>query len=116
MGERQHDVLNTLAEVIEQRRQADPESSYVADLLARGRQRITKKIGEEASELIIAALSESPDRVVAEAADLWFHTLVLLADQGISHERVLDELERRAGTSGLTEKARRTVEGDPASG
>ncbi|UCE75920.1 MAG: phosphoribosyl-ATP diphosphatase [Gammaproteobacteria bacterium] len=101
------DILRRLAEVLEQRKQADPDSSYVAGLYAKGLDTILKKIGEEATETVIAAKGGDRDQLVYETADLWFHSLVLLAHQEISPDRVLDELERRFGLSGLEEKAAR---------
>jgi phosphoribosyl-ATP pyrophosphohydrolase len=101
------DVLSRLAEVLEARKAADPESSYVAKLYAKGLDAILKKVGEEATETVMAAKDGLPDKVVSEVADLWFHTLVLLAQQGLRPEQVLAELDRRFGLSGLTEKARR---------
>lgn len=100
-------ILTALADVIEARRGGDPESSYVARLLAGGDDVILKKIGEEATETVMAAKDRVPERIVAETADLWFHCLVLLAHHGLRPEQVLAELERRAGTSGLEEKAAR---------
>ncbi len=100
-------VLKRLAATIEQRKGADPKSSYVAKLRAEGRDAILKKIGEEAAETIVAAKNGDPASIVHETADLWFHTLVLLADSGLGPEDVLSELERRFGTSGLEEKASR---------
>jgi phosphoribosyl-ATP pyrophosphohydrolase len=105
------DVLFRLAEVIESRRGGDPETSYVARLLARGDDAILKKIGEEATETVLAAKDAghggSSDRLVAETADLWFHCLVMLAHYGLKPQQVLAELQRRAGTSGIEEKAAR---------
>lgn len=101
------DILTRLAEVLEQRKQAQPESSYVARLYAKGLDAILKKIGEESTELIVAAKSGQARELVHETADLWFHTLILLAQQGCKPDDVLDELERRFGVSGLEEKARR---------
>ena len=101
------DILRRLAEVLEQRKGADPDSSYVARLYAKGLDSILKKIGEEATETVIAAKGGDSDQLVYETADLWFHSLVLLAHQGISPEQVLGELERRFGLSGLEEKAAR---------
>ncbi len=99
--------LDRLAEVIEARRTADPEQSYVARLLARGEDAILKKIGEEATETVMAAKDRRPDRIVAETADLWFHTLVMLAHYGLGPREVIAELQRREGLSGLDEKAAR---------
>lgn len=102
------DVLARLAQVLEARKQADPASSYVAGLYAKGLDAILKKIGEEATELVVAAKGGDRRQIVHEAADLWFHTLVLLAREGLSPDDVLDEMARRFGQSGLDEKARRT--------
>lgn len=101
------DVLERLARVIEERKGASPDSSYVASLHAKGLDAVLKKIGEEATELVIAGKGGDAEQVVHETADLWFHTLVLLAAQGLGPEAVLRELERRFGLSGLEEKARR---------
>lgn len=101
-------VLDKLAEVLEARKQADADSSYVASLYAKGLDAILKKVGEEATETVIAAKSGDPEQLVYETADLWFHTMVLLAHQGLGPQRVLDELERRFGLSGLEEKAGRS--------
>ena len=100
-------VLERLAQILEMRKQADPESSYVAQLYAKGLDAILKKIGEEATETVMAAKDGDPQRIVSEVADLWFHSLVLLASQGLGPEQVLAELERRFGTSGIEEKASR---------
>ncbi|MGW8309610.1 MAG: phosphoribosyl-ATP diphosphatase [Thiogranum sp.] len=100
-------TLLKIAEVLEQRKQADPDSSYVAGLYRKGLDTILKKVGEEATETVIAAKGGDTEQLVYETADLWFHTLVLLAHQGVGPERVLNELERRFGLSGLAEKAAR---------
>jgi len=100
-------TLQKLAAVLEQRKQADPESSYVAGLYNKGLDAILKKVGEEATETVIAAKGGDTQQLVYETADLWFHTLVLLAHQGVGPEKVLQELERRFGLSGLEEKAAR---------
>ena len=102
-----NDVLQRLAEVLEQRKSQSPDSSYVAGLYAKGLDAILKKVGEEATETVIAAKDGDPEKIIYEMADLWFHCLVLLAQQGLSPDRVLDELARRFGLSGLTEKAAR---------
>jgi phosphoribosyl-ATP pyrophosphohydrolase len=102
-----NDVLNRLAELLEQRKRADPQSSYVAKLYAKGMDGILKKVGEEAAETIIAAKDGDPQKIVYETADLWFHTLVMLAQAGLSPDDVLKELARREGLSGLEEKAGR---------
>jgi phosphoribosyl-ATP pyrophosphohydrolase len=101
------DTLEKLAVVLEARKGADPDSSYVARLYANGLDAILKKIGEEATETVMAAKDGDTDKIVHETADLWFHSLVLLAQQGLGPQRVLAELERRFGLSGLEEKARR---------
>lgn len=101
------DVLTRLQAVLESRRGAAPESSYVARLLAGGVDGMLKKIGEEATELVIAGKDGVPERIVAEAADLWFHTMVVLVAQNLSVDDVLAELDRRFGRSGLDEKASR---------
>lgn len=101
------EILRQLAEVLEQRKQAAPDSSYVASLYDKGLDSILKKIGEEATETVIAAKGGDADQLVYEMADLWFHSLVLLAHQGLEPDQVLKELERRFGQSGLDEKAAR---------
>jgi phosphoribosyl-ATP pyrophosphohydrolase len=101
------DTLERLAAVLEARKAADPAGSYVAKLYAKGLDAILKKIGEEATETVMAAKDGDPDRIVCETADLWFHTLVLLAHQGLGPAAVLAELERRFGLSGLEEKTAR---------
>lgn len=99
--------LKRLADMIESRKAADPDKSYVARLLSRGEDTILKKIGEEATETVMAAKDGHPDRIVAETADLWFHSLIMLAHYGLRPEAVIAELERREGLSGLDEKALR---------
>lgn len=101
------ELLAQLADVIEQRKQADPSSSYVAQLFAKGRNKIAQKVGEEGVEVALAAVSRDNVAIISEMADLWFHSMVLLADAGLSHQAVLDELGERFGLSGLEEKARR---------
>lgn len=101
------DVLNRLAELLEERKRADPESSYVANLYAKGMDAILKKVGEEATETIIAAKDGDQQKIVYETADLWFHCMVMLAKAGLSPQDVLDELARREGLSGLAEKESR---------
>lgn len=101
------DVLNKLAEVLEQRKQAEPDSSYVAKLYSKGLDAILKKIGEEATETVMAAKDGDAEKIIYETADLWFHSMVLLAQQGLSPDDVLKELDRRFGLSGLEEKASR---------
>jgi len=101
------DILDRLAETLEARKQAAPDSSYVAKLYAKGTDAILKKIGEEATETVMAAKDNQPEKIIYEVADLWFHTLVLLAHKGLKPEDVLNELARREGLSGLVEKANR---------
>jgi len=101
------DVLERLALVLEQRKGADPEGSYVAKLYVKGLDAILKKIGEEATETVMAGKDGDPEKIVYEVADLWFHSLVLLAHQGLGPAAVLAELERRFGVSGVEEKANR---------
>jgi len=100
-------TLDRLAAVLEARKHADPAQSYVAGLYAGGTDTILKKIGEEAAETIIAAKGGERARIVHETADLWFHTLVMLAAAGLGPDDVLAELERRFGVSGIDEKAAR---------
>jgi phosphoribosyl-ATP pyrophosphohydrolase len=99
-----------LAQVLEQRKQAAPDSSYVAGLYDKGQDAILKKIGEEATETVMAAKDGADEKIIYEVADLWFHTMVLLAHKGLGPEQVLAELERRFGLSGLEEKAGRSGE------
>jgi phosphoribosyl-ATP pyrophosphohydrolase len=106
-GDSTADTLARLADIIESRIGGDPQRSYVAQLLARGSDAILKKIGEEATETVMAAKDGAGDRIVGEVADLWFHCLIALAHYGLRPEQVLAELDRRAGTSGLDEKAAR---------
>ena len=101
------DTLSRLADVIESRRGGDPARSYVARLFSKAPDGILKKIGEEATEVVMAAKDGARERIVAETADLWFHCLVMLAHFGLRPEDVLAELERREGLSGLDEKAAR---------
>lgn len=108
------DTLARLARVIESRRGGDPDASYVARLLSRGPDAVLKKIGEEATETVMAAKDGDPRRIVHETADLWFHCLVMLAQYGLTPADVLAELERREGLSGLDEKALRKAGGREA--
>jgi phosphoribosyl-ATP pyrophosphohydrolase len=102
-----NDLLQQLEQVLEQRKTADPSQSYVAGLYAKGLDTILKKIGEEATETVIAAKNGDAEQIIYEMADLWFHSLVLLAHCNIKHEAILAELDRRFGLSGLEEKAQR---------
>ncbi len=110
------DVLATLAAVIESRRGDDPDFSYVARLLSRAPDAVLKKIGEEATETVMAAKDADPKAIISETADLWFHCLVMLAQYGLHPQAVLDELQRRAGISGLDEKAARATRSPGAAG
>jgi len=101
------DTLARLEQTIRDRRGASPEESYVASLVERGVPTMARKLGEEANEAVIAALSGSREELVGEAADVLFHLLVLLGEKDIPLAEVLAELERREGTSGLAEKAAR---------
>ena len=101
------EIVDALYAVIESRRGGDPESSYTAQLLARGTGKIAEKVGEEAIESIVAALNEGPDALAAESADLIYHLCVLWADAGVRPEDVWAKLAERQGMSGLTEKANR---------
>lgn len=98
------DILNRLAEMMEQRKTADPASSYVAKLYDKGMDHILKKIGEEATETVLAAKGGKKEEIIYETADLWFHTLVMLAKADLKPQDVLDELARREGLSGIDEK------------
>lgn len=101
-------LLSRLEATIAARRVGDPDASYVARLNAKGRGKMAQKVGEEATEVVIAALTGSPEALVGEAADLLFHLLVLMGDCGVSLAQVTAELERREGTSGIAEKASRS--------
>lgn len=102
------DTLTRLARVIETRKAASADSSYVASLFEKGMNTILKKVGEEAAETIIAAKDDDDVQLVYETADLWFHTLVMLSARGLGPEDVLSELERRFDVSGHDEKAARS--------
>lgn len=111
MDEKPDTVLSRLADVLDSRRPdlgGDPQASYVARLLSKGQDAILKKVGEESTELVMASKDGQPERIVSEMADLWFHCLVLLTHHGLRPQAVLNELDRREGTSGLAEKASRT--------
>jgi len=105
------EILAQLTEILEQRKNAEPDSSYVASLYNKGLDAILKKVGEEATETVMAAKDAASggdrDKLVYEVADLWFHTMILLADQNLSADDVLAELARRFGVSGHDEKAAR---------
>ncbi len=99
-----NDILQRLTETIEARRQASPDGSYVAKLFAKGEDAILKKVGEEATEVILASKSANGEQIVYETADLWFHCMVMLAHHGLTAGDVLNELARREGLSGIAEK------------
>jgi phosphoribosyl-ATP pyrophosphohydrolase len=101
------DVLDRLADLLEARKGADPQTSYVARLYAKGMDSILKKIGEEATETVIAAKDGDPQKIIYETADLWFHCMVMLAHVNLKPQDILNELARREGLSGLEEKAAR---------
>jgi phosphoribosyl-ATP pyrophosphohydrolase len=103
------DVLSDLAETIRARRASDPSKSYTQQLLSRGSAVCARKFGEEAVELIVAALSDDASATTAEAADVLYHLLVLLESKGIAYANVLKTLDGRSGTSGVEEKTRRGV-------
>lgn len=101
------EFLLALQNVLIERKNASADDSYVASLYAKGLDQILKKVGEEASEVIIAAKGDDKQALINEMADLWFHSLVLLINEGLSIEQVTHELNRRFGLSGLEEKAQR---------
>ena len=103
------DILERLADTIETRKGGDADSSYVSGLLASGEDAILKKIGEEATETVMAAKDGDKRRIVGETADLWFHCLIMLSHYGLRPTDVLFELRRREGISGIDEKAARTA-------
>jgi len=102
-----NNTLSQLAQILEQRKTQSADKSYVASLYSKGLDTILKKIGEEATETVIAAKDGDKQQIVYEMADLWFHCLVLLAQQDLHPDEVLNELQRRFGLSGLEEKANR---------
>ncbi len=101
------DILQRLTQTLEDRKGADPDSSYVARLYAKGLDAILKKVGEEATETIMAAKDGQNEKIIYEVADLWFHSMILLASRGLGAQDVLNELARREGMSGIEEKASR---------
>ena len=104
------EVLERLYQVVESRRGGDPEKSYIAKRLNQGTAKIAQKLGEEAVETVIAAMEHNKKDVINESADLLFHWLMLLADQGVTVDEVMQELTRREGLSGLDEKALRKMQ------
>lgn len=101
------DILERLADTVESRKGGDPDASYIARLLSRGEDAVLKKIGEEATETVMAGKDGDRLRIVGEMADLWFHCLIALAHYGLRPSDVLMELRRREGISGIDEKAAR---------
>ena len=110
------DTLARLAAIIETRRTGDPATSYVARLLAKGEDAVLKKVGEEATEVVMACKDGDRVRIVAEVADLWFHSMIALARFDLAPADVIAELERREGISGLDELAARKLQGREANG
>ena len=103
-----NDILQRLTATLYARKQAAPESSYVAKLFSKGEDAILKKVGEETTEVVLAAKNSDPTNLIHETADLWFHCMVLLAHHDLSADDVLNELARREGLSGIAEKAGRS--------
>ena len=103
-----NDTLSQLQRILDSRRDAEPDSSYIASLHHKGLNKILEKVGEEGTEFILACKDDDKNNAIYEAADLWFHSLVALSHLGLSAQDVTDELARRFGQSGLTEKANRT--------
>ena len=110
------DTLNRVAQVLEDRKGADADSSYVASLYHKGLNKILEKVGEEAVETILAArdaeVSGSNDKLIGETADLWFHSMVMLSKLGANPDQVLAELDKRFGLSGIDEKNSRSQQGE----
>jgi phosphoribosyl-ATP pyrophosphohydrolase len=104
-----NDILERLYDIVLERREADPNKSYIAKRLQQGTAKISQKVGEEAVETVIAAMQRDTKELINESADLLFHWLMLLADAGVTPKEVMDELERREGISGLDEKANRKL-------
>jgi len=102
-----NDILERIADSIEERKGGDPEKSYVAKLFAKGDDAMRKKIGEEATEVVLAAKGGDRLQIVREVTDLWFHCMIVLARHGLGPDDVLAEMQRREGISGLDEKASR---------
>ena len=105
-----NDILQQLAQTLEERKKADPDTSYVAKLHQKGQDAILKKVGEEATETVIASKGGKKEEIIYETADLWFHSMVMLSYHNLGPDDVLNELARRFGLSGLEEKAGRNKE------
>jgi phosphoribosyl-ATP pyrophosphohydrolase len=105
------EILERLYRIVEERRNGDPERSYIAKRFTQGREKIVQKFGEEAVETVIAAIAEDRQGIVNESADFLFHWLMLLVEAGVSVDEIMAELEKREGTSGLDEKAARKLQG-----
>lgn len=103
-----NDILKEFTAILEARKSEPADKSYVASLYAKGLDKILEKVGEEATETIIAAKNNDREQIIYETADLWFHTMVMLAERGLSADDVLAELARRFGVSGIAEKESRT--------
>ncbi len=103
-----NEILAQLTDIIEQRKEAKADDSYVASLFTKGREKILKKVGEEAFETVMAAQEGDKEHLVYETADLWFHTMIMLSEQNLSADDVLQELARRFGVSGHDEKNSRS--------
>jgi len=103
-----NDILAKLDQILAERKTASPDSSYVAGLYHKGLNSILKKVGEEAAETVIASKDGKKEEIIYETADLWFHSMVMLAHHNISSQEILDELARRFGLSGLEEKKQRS--------
>jgi len=101
------DILNKLEQILEDRKSANADESYVSSLYAKGLDEILKKVGEESTEVVMAAKDNDKEKIIYEVADLWFHTLVLLRHKDIEVSKIQDELSKRFGLSGLKEKANR---------
>jgi len=101
-------IFKQLEEILEQRKDADADKSYVSSLYQKGTDEILKKIGEESAEVIMATKDDDENKIIYEVADLWFHTMVLLRHKNIKMDKIEQELSRRFGLSGLEEKANRS--------
>jgi phosphoribosyl-ATP pyrophosphohydrolase len=114
MANASSEILERLYKIVQERRSADPEKSYIAKRLQQGTAKIAQKVGEEAVETVIAAMQGNKKEIISESADLIFHWLMLIADTGVTVSEVMAELERREGISGLDEKASRKLKNKEA--